>query len=174
MLRSLTGVGSMIIILGFDNTGKTTLAKRLNGDLLWPVVKSPGPVTYEEQEAFIKKAKTGYIYERFPLFEEMVYGPILRGRSNFDWEDGNTKRLKNIVLPQIIYCRPPREVIFDTLEEREHMEGVIEHNERLLAQFDEIALKLFADGWMVQVYDYTRPEAYSEILNIHYWLEGNR
>ena len=89
------------------------------------------------------------IFERYNLFEEIIYGNILRGESKFSLED---YMYKQTILhkPLIIYCRPSKEKIFN-FGSREQMEGVIEEKEKLLEAWDKLYLKLQED---IEVYRY--------------------
>ena len=149
----------MIIILGMDNSGKTTTAKNLTKYRGGEYIQSMGPGSYEEQREWVltqivRKGEREAIHDRFTCFEEMVYGPIIRDSSNFNLDSKELKILKHLCKPTIVYARPPREVIFN-FGDREQMPGVIERAEHLLARYDELIWKLFCDGWNVLVYDYT-------------------
>ena len=76
------------------------------------------------------------IFERFPFFEEWVYGRILRGVSKFNFDDDIYKKIKSYK-PSIIYCRPSTEKILEW-RGREQMIGVIEESEALIKEFDKI------------------------------------
>lgn len=131
-----------IIVLGMDNTGKTTLVEELSEFLNCEHIKSLGPgYTKEEmKEEMIRKLNMEelVVLERFSIFEELVYGPILRGKSQFDKEDIQEIRDYN---PIIIYCRPKNEVVFN-FGDREQMKGVIEEKEKLIAAWDKLIAEL--------------------------------
>lgn len=164
----------MIIVIGFDNTGKTTLTSKLQNDLDLERVTSKGIRSKDEQRLWALEQLHGdhskKVYDRFTPFEEMVYGPILRKESNFSFDDPIITELKQDVRPQIIYCRPHSDIIFGTLNDREQMEGVDQFRTQLLQAYDNIAFKLLSDNWMIQVYDWTRSNAYDDILEIHKWM----
>lgn len=150
----------MIIVTGMDNSGKTTLAKQLGEELNLPVVHSAGPELSKgekqkwtlEQIAHDNVIPSSIIHDRFMPLEEMVYGPILRGHSDFRFQDHYMELLYNTGT-LIIYTRPSREVI---LEEngREQMEGVMANGEKLLAAWDDLAFQLISTGWNVLVYNW--------------------
>ena len=74
----------LIIIEGMDNTGKSTLVKKLSSYLPHhEVVVSPGPCAEHVQWCKDELARTdSRIYDRFPIFSETVYGNIIRGYSD--------------------------------------------------------------------------------------------
>jgi len=149
-----------IIILGMDNTGKTTLANYLNEKLGIVKIVSPGPhITKLEMEANIYASMTNshsLILERFCFFEEMVYGKVLRGKSKFSFKDDIFKYIKE-AKPLIIYCRPRLRKIREW-GNREQMEGVIDNSKKLLHQFDRVIKKCRWHGLKVIRYDYTKGE----------------
>lgn len=159
-----------IIVLGMDNTGKTTLCKELSKRLEYEHVTSLGPkASKEEMEEFIDSHLTDdkpMVFERFCFFEEMVYGNILRGQSKFHWDGPYHYRIQE-AKPLIIYCRPSRRRILK-FGDREQMEGVIKNGEKLLATFDDLYFKLPAMGFFTTTYDF---ESYYTINHLVEWLE---
>lgn len=154
-----------IIILGMDNTGKTTLAEQLSKELNIFLMRSKAKgLDKLNMESVIWADMThskDLILERFCFFEEMVYGKILRGKSNFKFSD---KIFKTILenKPTIIYCRPQKKII-KNWKEREQMEGVIENSDKLLKQFDKVIKKARLHGLKVIKYDYTK-ETYFDVI----------
>lgn len=137
-------MNTKIIIIGMDNTGKTTLSETLSKELNLKLIKSTGPkVTKSFMVSNMLEnleSSEDLIFERYNLFEEIIYGNILRGESKFSLEDyiyNETIKHK----PLIIYCRPSKEKIFD-FGSRDQMEGVIEEKEKLLKAWDELYLKI--------------------------------
>ena len=159
-----------IIVLGMDNTGKTTLCKSLSKLLDYKHVNSLGPqAPYMEMTGFINdtmESPDPMVLERFCFFEEMVYGNILRGRSKFDWD---SIYLKTIIRanPLIIYCRPHTLKVLN-FGEREQMAGVIEKGEDLLEAYDNLYITLARMGFNTLVYDYsyTTPEELADKIKI--------
>ena len=150
----------MYIVTGMDNSGKTTLVRRMSEELGLPVVKSMGP-DHTLDEKFLwtldqmsreKSIPGSVIYDRFLPLEEMVYGKVLRGNPIFNLNDHYMETLKDLH-PIIIYTRPSSKTIFNW-DGREQMEGVIDQKEKLLAAWDDLMWGLMARGWDVQVYDY--------------------
>lgn len=142
-----------IIIIGMDNTGKTTLAETLSKELNLKLIKSTGPkVTKEDMVSNMLEnleSSEDLIFERYNLFEEIIYGNILRGESKFSLE-GFVYSQTILHQPLIIYCRPSKEKIFN-FGSREQMEGVIEEKEKLLEAWDKLYLKIQEN---IEVYRY--------------------
>lgn len=151
----------MLILTGMDNSGKTTLANQLSQQLGRPIAKSLGPqATPSEKDLWLldqmtreKSFPNSVIFDRFLPFEEMIYGKILRGGSQYSLDDYYLSQLWELD-PTIIYTRPPSGVIFN-FGEREQMSGVIEKKEELLQAWDDLMWAMMSRGWDVRVYDYT-------------------
>lgn len=159
-----------ILILGMDNTGKTTLSKELLENLKndFKLLNSKGPnQTKEEMENFIKnnlKKDENLIFDRFCFFEEMVYGKILRGKSKFNYKD---KIFKFIIEndPIIVYCRPNKKII-NNWQNREQMDGVIDNSNQLLKQYDKVIKKAKKYNLRVIKYDYTKENVFNVISKL--------
>lgn len=154
-----------LIILGMDNSGKTTLANQLSKELQIPVINSPGPhLSKLEMEANIHdnmSESSDLILERFCFFEEMVYGKILRGESKFTFKNDVIKYIKD-ANPTLIYCRPSKSII-KNWKEREQMEGVIDNSDKLLSQYDKVIKKAQKHGLKVIKYDYSKETVFDVI-----------
>lgn len=141
----------MIVVEGVDNTGKTTLIKRLMR--CFPqleYVKSLGPATEREMIDFVMKYfemkdNKNIIFDRFPLIVESVYGPVVRDACKIH-HDRIVKldKLFRRQRPLIIYCDRSLEDILKTFHEREQMEGVEDKIEALKAYY-ELRLSFFTD-----------------------------
>lgn len=151
-----------------DNTGKTTLCEQLSKELNIKVIKSPGPhIPQLEMEANIYAAMShsmDLILERFSFFEEMVYGPILRGKSNFNFKSNIFKDIKE-AQPIIVYCRPKKSQI-KKWNNREQMDGVIDNSNKLIKKFDRVIRKCKSHGLKVIEYDYTKETVFDVIGKI--------
>lgn len=163
-----------IIILGMDNSGKTTLSNKLKEILKYPLINSLGPkYTKAEMKLFMLKnlLNKDVIFERFPLFEELIYGNVLRGESKFSLTDEVYDLLKKDKNLFIIYCRPSRDHILN-FGSREQMNGVIEQSNDLIVAWDNLFLnRLMIDfrGRCIR-YDYdfqTQENLASYLLNIY-------
>ena len=144
-----------IIVCGMDNTGKTTLCNSLSVKTGFKVVPPMGPGFSKESMMdnillYMNKGDS-VIFERFSIFEEMVYGKVLRGKSKFDYSDIEAIRKYK---PIIIYCRPSDEVIFN-FGSREQMKGVIEQKEKLLKEWDNLIMDTLT-GFKVIKFDWTK------------------
>lgn len=144
-----------IIVCGMDNTGKTTLCNTLAVKTGFKLISPMGPGHSKESmlDNILYNMETGQsvIFERFSIFEEMVYGKVLRGKSKFDYSDIEKIRKYN---PIIIYCRPSNDVIFN-FGKREQMPGVIEQKEKLVREWDNLIIDTLA-GFKVIKYDWTK------------------
>lgn len=144
-----------IVIIGMDNTGKTTLVNDMKNILNIESIKSPGPnftkeEMYEKIITDLSKEKV-VILERFAIIEEMIYGEIIRHNSKFNFED--LMQIKEQYNPIFIYCRPKKENVFN-FGDREQMEGVIEQSKKLLEGFDNLYNKMIQNEFDIFRYDY--------------------
>ena len=144
-----------IVIIGMDNTGKTTLVNDMKNILNIESIKSPGP-NFTKEEMYEKiitdlSKEEVVILERFAIVEEMIYGEILRQDPKFNFED--LMQIKEKYNPIFIYCRPKKENILD-FGDREQMEGVIEQSKKLLEAFDNLYNRMIQNEFDIFRYDY--------------------
>ena len=144
-----------IVIIGMDNTGKTTLVNDMKNILNIESIKSPGPdftkeEMYEEIITDLSKEEL-VILERFAIIEEMIYGEIIRHNSKFNFED--LMQIKEQYNPIFIYCRPKKENVLN-FGDREQMEGVIEQSKKLLEAFDNLYNRMIQNEFDIFRYDY--------------------
>lgn len=101
----------MIILEGPDNSGKTTLAKKLSEVVGWPLEHSGGPTTAQDRHRRMQWVfeQENIILDRVPCISEPVYGTVCRGTNCFEGTTYLTKLIKRN--PLIIYCRPPTSII---------------------------------------------------------------
>jgi hypothetical protein len=156
----------MIIVEGMDNTGKTTLIKKLSLELGLEIrhspshlVGSPDLYTWVDEE-LAQDFKLPPIYDRFPLISEAVYGPILRGVSTIPKGKYDGWAASHDVL--FIYCRPGLNRILNW-GHRDQMKGVMEHAKALVAEYDDVMFSYRTRGWGVVKYDYEDVEAFSKV-----------
>lgn len=160
---------ALVILEGMDNTGKSTLARRLERDLGVVQRHSQGKpetsrIMFDRVWDILASKQVG-IYDRFHAISERVYGPILRDVNYYDWEEGR-QQIEALKWTNhlIIYCRPTRDTIFETLGDRDQMMGVIRHHRKLLEAYDNLfAHELKHRPWNTAIYDYTNPDSYEEI-----------
>ncbi|MGL4253979.1 MAG: hypothetical protein ACRCR2_08045 [Fusobacteriaceae bacterium] len=175
-----------IIIIGMDNTGKTTLVSNLETGLNnfietvkesvpsskfskaeVELIKSPGPLDRKEMHnwCYDQIIRFGLpndkvrIYDRFGAIDEQIYAPIVRGNNNIDHVQFLTELIKTAPLgakPLFIYARPHKDKILGFEDGREQMKGVIENGAELLTAYDELYFQLLNEQHNVMVYDYTR------------------
>ena len=149
-------MNSKIIVVGMDNTGKTTLVNQLSEFYGCEQIKSLGPGYSREEmiEEIIRKLELPgrAILERFSILEELVYGNVLRGESKFSIDDMELVKDYDFV---IVYCRPEDEVIYN-FRDREQMEGVIEKRTKLVQAGDDLIITLSRKGFVVIPYDWTK------------------
>ena len=148
-----------------DNMGKTTLCEKLSRELNILHIKSQGPnqtkgmMLYWMDECLIRSENL--IIERFPFFEEMVYGHILRGESKFTFRDREFQKIKE-ENPLIIYCKVNK----FTIGQKEEMDGVIENQKALNKQWRKVIRKLKSRYNNVIEYNYQQDPEAKELLNV--------
>lgn len=165
----------MVIILildGFDNTGKTTLAHRICGEFGLEYLHSPSEYKYDfskmmdwaEEEL---NSNRYALYDRFSPITDQVYGPVLRGGTPYH----SSQKGQAIVelLRQtphlIVYARPSKAKIL-RFGEREQMDGVIDKAEKLLIKYDALFYDLLKQGYNVIGYNYeNNPEEYLYVMS---------
>lgn len=159
----------MIVIEGPDNSGKTTLSKRLSKDLGIPFRHSIRPKTVEELEnSFIDKiSNPNAIYDRYSPICEYVYGNILRGVSLAGNNLFTISRELNFMQPFVIYCRPPDGIIKNS--KKPEMEGVLENIEKIIKKYDEF-FNYYSScnphtGCIFYRYDWTK-NTYNHLLSL--------
>lgn len=112
----------MIIVEGFDASGKSTLAKRIGDVLGWPVLHTGGPTTDEADvvsclHRSMQRAQKKVVQDRITHISESVYSMTAN--------PGKAALALNAIreIPTtvtLIYCRPPTDVMVSALE-REHI-----------------------------------------------------
>lgn len=173
----------LILVVGMDNTGKTTLANRLSKELNIEKVNFPYELvknlTKEEWTTlFLSKTfgKNINLFERFTPIEELVYGPVLRQYSKFT-EDEMISILSHYEV-FLIYCRPLEGVIEDW-KDREQLKGVKEKSYYLIERFDytinliNYRLPKAYVNFKYYTYDYTDEKSFSFLLKqLNGFLKG--
>lgn len=155
--------GIKIVLMGVDNSGKTTLAKNLievlngrgfNFNYMPPLGKAPLEPQISHLSSTLYSEKN-LIIDRLPVIEEEVVGRILRGKSNFDKinKDKIFEYYRNIDM--IIFCNPSLEVITDW-GDRPQMDGVKENAIKLQEAYEDLFFKLIieTDGMDLIFADY--------------------
>ena len=141
----------MIIIEGFDGTGKSWLAKELSKRLYMPVINRLRP----KENIFIECIDTlmsseSYIIDRFHLSEE-AYGPIKRGKSRFDFRQYKIVELSMLTQRTFnIYCRQDIDKIKQNFLKNTHEKQYPNEDEiePIIEKFEEAIEKSLLD-WHV-------------------------
>lgn len=149
----------MIIVEGPDNSGKTTLARKLAQllELLYMnnrrLPKQVKDVSKYLERCLLMDQHFPVILDRLSLISEPIYGPICRQVNLLDLptQDQLLRHL-HPHKPLIIYCRPPRdEILADN--GREQMDGVVAYGPKLLEVYDQtmdrlqVSFKVFRYDW---------------------------
>jgi hypothetical protein len=114
----------MIIFEGPDGAGKTYSAEQLSKFSGIPLYHAGGPPTKLNlvTRLSVLWEDSNLIFDRYVYFSEQVYGPILRGACLLsETKISNCRRQLIASNTQIIYCRPPTNIILSSiLQEKPH------------------------------------------------------
>lgn len=147
----------MIFIEGPDNSGKSTLCKKLEkagvklGDIGNDVSKNL--INFSARTQLDSR---NMVFDRSRVISELVYGNVIRNDCRISKES-----VEQFIYarPLVIYCRPPTSRILRN-NGREQMEGVLEKHEQLIHTYDHVMDSLKAYGVRVIDFDYTQPNHY--------------
>lgn len=157
------GRGRKIVLMGVDNSGKTTLARNLkevlnNKGFDFSYMPPLGVAPLERQEEYLGMVlfdEKNVIIDRLPVIEEEVAGRIFRNTSNFDKvnKDKIFGYYQNVDM--IIFCNPSLEVITNW-GTRPQMDGVKENAEKLQKGYEELFFKLIMEmaGMDISFWEY--------------------
>ena len=162
-----------IVVFGCDNSGKSTLCQQLSemlnedADFTSDFMHTPGPVSLEEMKKYMednlvpKGSRHTRVFDRFPILEESIYGPLLRGESKFKDQEYNKKLLDKVDL--FIYCYPG---LFTILNwgEREQYPGVKDNALEIINRYNKLAFGLRKAGYKVKEYNY-KVDDYRRLLD---------
>jgi|SRR5690606_16211814 len=139
----------MIIVEGFDASGKTTLANEIGRAMGWQVLHTGGP-TRDEGDVYAclfrsyQRMRMRCVQDRVTHISESVYSLLHRPAKAAIAIDA----LKDIRAPMmVVYCRPPDEALLKgVLEDHrrkahdtdEHMARVLETAPALIKAYDTI------------------------------------
>lgn len=158
----------MIIVEGVDNSGKSTLVDELQERLKIGTISEDKPTGTPEQcweEALRQLEHRVAIRDRVAVISELVYGPIIRGKSALGEYHGDA--LMNLYSKDvlIIYCKPPLNVVLDN-QGREQMDGVIQNHRALYDRYDRIMteIKRFGSCQVIE-YDWTSSTSKAKMLD---------
>lgn len=132
-----------IILEGPDASGKSTLAVALSEKLGWPI-EHCGPPSDEAFKEYYRllSLPSNRIYDRF-FHGEMVYGPLLRGKSQITHTE--MFYLETLALPAlIIWCTAPAHIIAQRLAQKQQRDEidtvVLERAEQFVTAYDALAV----------------------------------
>lgn len=125
----------MIVVEGFDASGKSTLAKRIADLLDWPILHTGGPTTDEVDVMTClhrseQRMRMRVVQDRITHISESVY-------SHLEFPAKAARALDAIrEIPSttfVVYCKPPPEFLIDALthEHEQHAWDTGDHLERL-------------------------------------------
>lgn len=129
-----------IVVFGTDNSGKTTLVSNICDTLIsFTKSHSLGPVSVEEMLKYTLdnlNSDTNFVFDRFPMIEEMTCGYVLRGYNKFG---GMTKTVVDCFnkVSLFIYCDPGIDEITNW-GDRDQMDGVKDNIFQLKAAYDRV------------------------------------
>lgn len=160
-----------IVIIGLDNSGKTTLANSLvemleKSGSRCKYVHSLGNVSLDQQLEFLNhelSEDTEYdykIFDRLPPIEEKVYGVVLRGVNRYGSTGIERFWLSKVDL--FIFCNPGLDVITNW-GNREQMNGVIDNSKSLYNRYLEVYNELVNSGYNVKTYNF-KMDDYKELI----------
>lgn len=135
---------AVIICEGPDGAGKSYTADFIKSAVSLPIFPTKGPPKTPGE--IIKRVKNilemdNYIFDRFSLISEMVYGPTLRQVEIFDPSWLNRLDPSKYI---VIYCRPPRDTIHSTLlrtkphKSGDHVVSVNAKRDAIISEYDYI------------------------------------
>ena len=165
---------ALIIIEGLDNTGKTTAAQKIAELLKFNYVSGGGPEvgTYEGALAKLKEGLPNKVQDR-TFISEMIYGPILRGKSGIS--DQEFMKLMDFLRQNqciLVYARRTVTQILATFDERDQLSGVKEHLHELYEQYDHYMFNKLWTHMEKQpiIYNFDCTELSELVLLIKCWL----
>jgi hypothetical protein len=177
----------MLIVEGPDGAGKTTMVNRLEKHLEWPV--SPRVVSKETEgtadlkdwvERNVKKGFQQTIFDRHRLLSEPIYGPVLRGTSQYrEFYDVSwfTKQMGMFIQAQpiIIYCLPSIETVMLNLVGDDDNLAVVGSIDRIYRGYvSQYAMLSASDYTATWLHDYTTDSPQAVLDWVDAELEANK
>lgn len=115
----------MIIVVGLDNTGKTTLVNHLSDKFNIPVAKRYHTLPPRDGDDWISwvreqiESPDEALYDRF-FFDELVYGPVIRKKYCCSIRQiSEVCQMLVVKQPMVIVTYLPLEDLFKTFKDRE-------------------------------------------------------
>lgn len=111
----------LIIVIGADGSGKTSVVEALNNKLRYNTKHFSNPKDYQDAKdsyyKFLEETNENYILDRY--YEgEMIFAPIYRGYDGSDYFKDLETKLKDKFDVLLVYLCPPLEVILERIAER--------------------------------------------------------
>ena len=151
----------MIIVEGMDNTGKSTLIEAIGKAFKIPAARSnmAGAKASDMKQwiAWAESCPKPLILDRHPAISDLVYGNVIRGKSESSVEFARESRAGHF----LIYCCPSLESIRESFDDREQMKGTHENLEQLYTGYESLMEQLEPDFY----YDWRNPQAQKALLN---------
>jgi hypothetical protein len=150
-----------LVVEGPDGSGKTTLVRYLSAQTGLHPVKLSQALTGPVEDLCLETSRyllspDRHLFDRHPLFSELIYGHIIRGEvkpgfDDFNWIVWATEKLSER-LKTLIVCLPPLSIVKQNLAKSPQMPGVEEHIEQIYDRYVDLVEFEWKD---VIVYDYS-------------------
>lgn len=163
----------MIVVEGFDASGKSVLAKKLALRLQWNLYHTGGPTKDEIDVMHCLRRSYNRMYEqcvqdRVTHVSESVYSMLSAPEKAAPAID----RLRELCIAKVIYCRPPTEFLLEAVKNDHlakehdtprHLDMVLSKSRELIAIYDTImaVVNLYSP---VHTYDRTIEGADTELI----------
>lgn len=139
----------MIVLEGVDNSGKSTLARRLQVLTKWPIIASEGPPKYSGEQndrvkGYFQRYPRDVIFDRHPCVSQNIYAGTLRGSK--DLIDSTLVEQFYSARPLFIYCDPLERglgghvIKNNSIDKPEHLDQIAKSYARLLEVYRAWAL----------------------------------
>lgn len=179
----------MVIVEGPDGGGKTSLVTQVCnefGVLVRPRActsdNGVDPATLRDwvdndlSESGKAPSSDSWLYDRYPLVSEPIYGPLIRGRmadgfADLIWLRSRLNILEHDRHSLVVFCLPPEEEVMRNVNRShghgtKHLEGVHKNARAIYQQY--LYLAVLWQGNSV-VWDYTQTEARSTLMESVGW-----
>jgi len=149
----------ILILEGPDGSGKSYLIDYLTAKRSFSLIPTQGPPKsrgdlLHRMDRVISRAQQGekILSDRFALFSEQVYGPIIRDNcllTEYDIQTYTRRLLFNNTV--ILYCRPSNETLAKVeLKKKPHKDE--DHVHRVKSQFKLITQRYDQIIWSTEIY----------------------
>ena len=159
------------VIEGPDGGGKSTLSKRLERQLFWPVVHvaQPGTPNIEQMKALLGVGSV--IFDRYHL-SPIVYGEVLRGGR--EMSEGQEESFNQALIAQgytLVICIADIDTMLDNNWKVDQLWDAVREREvleRLTESYLTCLVRAHHSGLRAVVWDYRAqsPEAFSNLLTV--------